>query len=117
MSFDSKQAPEKLARAGAALALGRRLLERALWKIRERSLDHGQIQSEKLDQSQLVGFDAALSFAELTASDFALQYARRALDSGAGDMESHVALLFPAETLANLVRRVSAEPGVYGVTR
>ncbi len=82
MAFDTKQAAESLARAETALARGRNLLERAAWTLRERSLTGGQVSASKLDEAQIVCFDMAIGFAEVTAAQFAIEYAKRAADAG-----------------------------------
>jgi (2S)-methylsuccinyl-CoA dehydrogenase len=117
MAFDTKQAAEDLARAEAALVRGRRLLERAAWKLRERSLELGQVSASKLDDAQIVCFDMALGFAELTAAKFAIEYARRATESGAGDVETRFARLFAAEALHALRGRVGARVSDYGLSQ
>ena len=115
MAFDTKQAAEDLARAEVALTRGRRLLERAAWKLRERSLEGGQVSASKLDEAQIVCFDMALGFAELTAAKFAVEYARRAVESGAGEVEAPFARLFAAESLHALRGRIGARAADYGL--
>jgi (2S)-methylsuccinyl-CoA dehydrogenase len=116
MAFDTKEAAEDLARAEAALARGRRLLERAAWTVRERSLENGQPSAPRLDEAQIVCFDMAIGFAESTAAGFAIRYAKRAVESGAGEVETRFARLFAAESLHALRGRVGARVADYGLT-
>lgn len=116
MVFDTKQAAEDLARAETALARGRNLLERTAWLLRERSVEAGRVSPSKLDEAQIVSFDMALGFAELTAASFAIRYAKRAAESGAGDVEARFARLFAAESLHALRGRVGARVADYGLT-
>jgi (2S)-methylsuccinyl-CoA dehydrogenase len=116
MAFDTKQAAESLARAETALARGRNLLERAAWTLRERSLTGGQVSASKLDEAQIVCFDMAIGFAEVTAAQFAIEYAKRAADAGGGEIETGFARLFAAEALHALRGLVGARAGDYGLT-
>src|SRR5579864_7358939 len=117
MAFDSKQGTLQLAQADTALASCRRLLERAAWRLRERCLHEGKVAAAKLDQAQLVSFDLALSFAELTGGEFAVHYARRASDAGAGagEVEARFARLFAAESIHAIRGRLGAQPDDYGL--
>ena len=116
MALDTKAAAEDLARTEEALARGRRLLERAAWTIRERSLEKGQVSGPLLDESQIVCFDMAIGFAESTAAGFAVRYAKRAIDSGAGEVETLFARLFAAESRHALRGRIGARVADYGLT-
>jgi len=116
MAFEPKQAAEDLARAEAAIARGRRLLDRAAWTLRERSLEGGQVSASRLDEAQIACFDMALGFAEVTAARFAIGYAERAVASGAGEVEARFARLFAAESLHALRGRLAARPADYGLT-
>ena len=101
-----------------ALGACRSLLERAALQLRERCLVKGKIDAAKLDGEQLVSFDLALSFAELTAGEFAVRYARRAGEPGsdAGELEGRFARLFCAESLHAIRGRLGARPADYGLT-
>ncbi len=117
-----------LTQAEVALAGCRGLLERAAWKLRERCLVPGasggtakgaKIDAAKLDAEQLVSFDLALSFAELTAGEFAVRYARRAAEGSgpdAGVIEGRFARLFSAESLSSIRARIGARPVDYGLS-
>jgi (2S)-methylsuccinyl-CoA dehydrogenase len=107
----------------AALAACRTLLERAALRLRERCLGpNGKIDAAKLDGEQLVSFDLALSFAELTAGEFAARHARRAAESsgaasvGAGSIERRFACLFSAEALNAIRGRIAGRAADYGLT-
>lgn len=104
--------------AEAALGACRTLLERAALLLRERCLVGGKIDAAKLDAEQLVGFDLAFSFAELTAGEFAARYARRAAEGSgadAGKLESRFARLFAAESLNGIRARIAGRAADYGV--
>jgi (2S)-methylsuccinyl-CoA dehydrogenase len=108
-----------LIQAEEALAGCRKLLERAAWKLRERCLVGAKIDGAKLDGEQLVSFDLALGFAELTAGEFAVRYARRAAEregAAAGGIEARFAGLFAAEALHAIRGRLGARPGDHGLT-
>jgi (2S)-methylsuccinyl-CoA dehydrogenase len=104
-----------LSQAEAALAGCRALLERAAQRLRERCLVNGKVNAEKLDGEQLVSFDLALSFAELTGGELAVAYARRAAASD-DQVEARFACLFSAEALQAIRGRLGARPGDHGLT-
>lgn len=121
MGMRSGTAAVDLTQAEAALAGCRKLLERAAWRLRERCLVGAKLDAAKLDGEQLVSFDLALSFAELTAGEFAVRYARRAAETGgpvaqAGELEGRFAALFAAEALHSVRGRLGARPDDYGLT-
>ncbi|MGH7435382.1 MAG: acyl-CoA dehydrogenase family protein [Polyangiaceae bacterium] len=112
-----------LTQTEAALAACRGLLERAAFRLRERCLGpSGKIDAAKLDGEQLVSFDLALSFAELTAGEFAVRHAHAARKSaegsasGAGSLERRFACLFSAEALNAIRGRVASRAADYGLT-
>ncbi len=108
--------------AEAALAACRGLLELAAWRLRERCLparDAAKIDAAKLDAEQLVSFDLAIGFAELTAAEFAVRHARKAAGGSGvepGQIEGRFARLFAAEALSSIRARVGARPADYGLT-
>jgi (2S)-methylsuccinyl-CoA dehydrogenase len=114
MVFEAKQAKGEIGRAEIAISRGLRLLERAAWAIRQRCSESGSVSGPKLDEAQIVCFDMALGFAELTAARFALEYARRAIESGAGSVEAQFSRLFAAESLHALRGRFAARAADYG---
>jgi (2S)-methylsuccinyl-CoA dehydrogenase len=113
MALDSTRASELLTKAQAALVRSRNLLDRIVWGLRERSLEKGKVSGNKLDDYQLLCYDMAFTCAEITGSEFAVDYAKRAIESGAGDLETRIALLFTAEAIANMRGRVTARLGDY----
>jgi (2S)-methylsuccinyl-CoA dehydrogenase len=116
---DGNSAAGDLTQAEAALSGCRTLLERAAWRLRERCVVGGKVDAAKLDGEQLVSFDLALSFAELTAGEFAVRYARRAGEGSgadAGKLEGRFARLFSAESLSSIRARLGARPADYGLT-
>ncbi|HLK36280.1 MAG TPA: acyl-CoA dehydrogenase family protein [Polyangiaceae bacterium] len=113
---DEKSPPTAaLSTAQEALARVRGLLERAVWSLRERSLENGQVAAARLDAAQLVSLDVALSFAELTAGEFAARYALRAGASGDASLETAFARLFAAEAVHAIRGRICARPVDHGL--
>jgi len=110
----------QLGRAELALATARKALDLGLATLKDRCTVDGQVSGDRLDDHQLHCYDLSLSFAECTAAEFMLQYARRALEQQgtAQDrlpLEGRMALSFCAEALANIRGRMGLRLGHHGL--
>lgn len=93
-----------------------------LASLKERTQEGGKFSASKLDQHQLIAYDAALCSAEAAAARFALDYATKARDAvGASypspTLEERLALLFTAEAAHSIHARLAARPDDFGISR
>ena len=108
----------ELQQAQSAVAKGLALMERLWGQLRSDCLDGARISAAKLDQHQLVSYDAAVSQAELSGARFVLDYAETALTKlGPAGVryELQLALLAAAEALASTRGRLALRLGDYGL--
>jgi len=112
---------EQLQQATLALAAVQKALDYSLADLKERTQKaDGRVSAALLDRHQLVSYDLSLSFAEVTGARFALDYAKRARETGGGaaselTLEERFALLFAAEAAQNARNRLSARPADFGL--
>ncbi len=116
-----KSPMEQLKQAELALDSVQRVIEYSLAYLKTRSQKaDGKISAALLDQHQLVSYDLALSYAELTGARFGLDYAKRARalccsSSSNLILEERFALLFTAESLQSIQNRLSFRPEDFGL--
>jgi (2S)-methylsuccinyl-CoA dehydrogenase len=121
MSASIQNPAEQLQQAALALDAVQKALDYSLADLKERSQKaDGKISAALLDQHQLVSYDLALSYAEVTGARFGLDYAKRARAAGGGSaseltLEERFALLFAAEALQAVRNRLSARPTDFGL--
>jgi (2S)-methylsuccinyl-CoA dehydrogenase len=112
---------EELKQAELALDSVQSVLEYSLAYLKARSQKaDGKISAALLDQHQLVSYDLALSYAELTGARFGLDYANRARALCCSSpsnliLEERFALLFTAESLQSIQNRLSVRPEDFGL--
>jgi (2S)-methylsuccinyl-CoA dehydrogenase len=91
------------------------LLAIALSHVKQQCLVNGRVDSNRLDQHQLICFDLAVSTAEMMAADSVLRYALKISDTSG--IEGALALAFTAEAIGNSSNRLYARSADSGITR
>ena len=105
--------------AGSLIAEGRKIVDKGLSHIKVQCLDGGKVSTTKLDDHQLVSYELAYCAAELTASDFILDYCRKVRDIKGGDelgLEENLALMYCAETINNCRGRLVTRLSDFGLS-
>jgi len=120
--MSEQQAGELMRQARETLDAVQNTVDIVLASLKERTQEGGKFSPAKLDQHQLVAYDAALCSAEAAAARFTLDYAVKARDAvGASypspTMEERLALLFTAEAAHSIHARLSARPDDFGISR
>ncbi|MEZ5583870.1 MAG: acyl-CoA dehydrogenase family protein [Candidatus Competibacteraceae bacterium] len=100
--MSEQQAGELMRQARETQDAVQKTVDIVLASLKERTQEGGKFSASKLDQHQLIAYDAALCSAEAAAARFALDYATKARDAvGASypspTLEERLALLFTAE--------------------
>jgi (2S)-methylsuccinyl-CoA dehydrogenase len=114
---ESSASPE-LARARRVLASGRKLLSQVWSALKARTSKDGRISSSKLDQHQLLCFDAAVCTAEVSGAGFMLDYGQSARKSPSEQpLEEAFALVSVAEAIQNLRHRLASRLNEVGLDR
>lgn len=93
----------------ALLGRAQALFDRARDHVRETA------EGDPVDTAQLQVYDLAFSAAELAGARVLLDYAQLQSDPDDAELKSRMAHLFCAETVSNLVSRLAARPGDYGL--
>lgn len=119
--MSEQQTGELMRQAKKALEAAQSVLDRALANLKSWTLKEGRVSSSKLDDYQLISYDAALSYAEATAARFILDYAGKAREAADNPddpmLEERFALFFTAEALHSIRARLAARPNDYGLTQ
>jgi len=114
-------ADDLLSRAEEALDAARRLMNKTLRALNDRTVRDGRVSPDAMDSIQSVCYDIALSASEQTAARAVVDYARNARDArsreGNGScLEERIASLFVAEGVQNLRNRVAFRTEDFGLT-
>lgn len=120
--MSEQQAAELMRQAREALDATHKVNAIALASLKERTEENGKFSATKLDQYQLIAYDAALCSAEAAAAKFALDYAEKAREaasapSSSPTIEEQMALLFTAEAIHSIHSRFAARPDDFGISR
>jgi len=120
--MSENQAGDLMRQAGQALEAAQKTIDIVLASLKERTTENGQISAAKIDQHQLVAYDAAFCTAEANAARFALDYAAKAREAvgvsyPAPTLEERFALLFTAEAINSIRARLAARPDDFGISR
>ncbi|OUS32406.1 acyl-CoA dehydrogenase [Gammaproteobacteria bacterium 45_16_T64] len=106
--------------ATALLAIANSTLNSALSFLKSQTVVDGKVSTEKLDDHQLVAYDAAYCAAEISAANVMVGYYQTILadkgDAGA-KTEELITLQFAAETLQNCRSRISTRRAGFGFDR
>jgi len=93
-----------LDQAAAMLQGTQRLIDRALSKLKAKTLDGGKLSNPKLDACQLVSYELSLCWAECCAARFMLDHSRQCRD----EYTSRLCALFCAEATSASCARLRA---------
>ncbi len=121
MAEKESAAHDVLSQAEDALDAARRLLNKTLRALHDRTVRDGRVSPDAMDNFQSVCYDIALSASEQTAARAVVEYARHARDAHNGDrsglcLEERIASLFVAEGVQNLRNRVAFRTEDFGLT-
>jgi len=107
----------QLGQATEILNNTRALIDRVLSDLKAKTVDGGRVSPAKLDDHQLVSYELSLCWAECSAADFLLAYARRCADDspGSADFTIRLAALFCAEAVNASCARLRARPADFGL--
>jgi (2S)-methylsuccinyl-CoA dehydrogenase len=120
MSERESAANDLLSQAEVALDASRRLMNKALRALQDRTVDEGRVSSDAMDGLQSVCYDIALSASEQKAGRAVVDYARQVRDARSHDrnglcLEERIASLFVAEGVQNLRNRVAFRTEDFGL--
>ncbi len=96
----------------------RSLIDKSLSMLKAKTLVDGRVSAQKLDQYQLVSYELSLCWAELTAANFMLCYARRCYDDAPGSeaFATQLAGFFTAEAVNASLARLRARPADFDLS-
>jgi (2S)-methylsuccinyl-CoA dehydrogenase len=117
----SHQTLKLIDQAQTAVESGQKLLDKSLSFIKRQCLNEaGRVSATKLDHYQLVSYDLAFSYAEISGARTLLDYARRIRQARGADVsmqqEERIALGFCAEALQNVRSRLSPRKAEFGIS-
>jgi (2S)-methylsuccinyl-CoA dehydrogenase len=121
MAERESAAHDLLSQAEGALDSARRLMNKALQALHDRTVRDGRVSADAMDCFQSVCYDIALSASEQKAGRAVLDYARQVRDAHSRDrsglcLEERLASLFVAEGLQNFRNRVAFRTQDFGLT-
>jgi len=106
--------------AKSLLNIANGTLDSALSFLKSQCMENGKVSTTRIDDHQLVAYDAAYCAAELSASNVMINYYEQ-IQSNKGDegakTEELIALQFVAETLQNCRTRISTRRAGFGFDR
>lgn len=115
----SQSATQTVSQARSYIAQAKTLLNSSLSHLKQECMNEvGRLSGAKLDQHQLVSYELAYCAAELSAAEFACDYADRCRSQrGAEDLqlEDRLCLQFCSEALNNTRARFLARPEEFGL--
>lgn len=122
MSEHSHQVKELMGQAEHALDAVQAILDSVLANLKSRTQKGGQVSAAKIDDYQLIAYDAALSSSEASAARFMLDYATKVrVETGNTsktlNLEDSLALFFCAEAIHSIRARLSARPDDFGISQ
>jgi (2S)-methylsuccinyl-CoA dehydrogenase len=120
----SKTPSQLIEYAGSLISESQRVVGKGLSFIKAECMDDdletNKLSSQKLDAHQLASYELAYCVAELTASEFILDYAVKVRDVKGGEsilLEESLALMYCAEAINNCRARLATRLKDFGLTR